>query len=520
MYLPQYDELYVISDIHMGGEKEGVVDFQIFNRGKRLAGLVHHLTEHRANDRIALVLNGDIIDSLAEKALTGYVALDTATALGVMERIYADASFAPVWEALAGFVGTPKRYLILALGNHDIELALPPVEASVRRRLAPEDDAAQARIVFATHGSGFACRVGQARIFCTHGNEVDDWNQVDFDTLAQLGNAINAGRQIRPERWKPNAGTRLVVDVMNRVKRRYPFVDLLKPETSAVLGVLLTLDPDALKKIDLLDAFPILRDKVRGGLVTRRLLSAQGDDLAAVAPAAAAEVASETLLGASLRGALNERRVASAASDSEDELLLAAGRALAAGESASSVVAREGEEGTLGWGDIFWGRIGAIDKVEALRRALQDWLQDDTTFETDTRDSTFHGITARVGPDVDFVITGHTHLARAMEFAPGRYYFNCGTWIRLIRLTTEVLADQASFAGTAYRAFASGRMADLDEARIPGPGKELIPLVFDRSNVVRVCADAQGVTGELLRVTDAGTGVRLRPEPKTMPFRV
>ena len=33
-----------------------------------------------------------------------------------------------------------------------------------------------------------------------------------------------------------NAGTRMVKEVMNEVKRRYAWIDLLKPETSAAVG--------------------------------------------------------------------------------------------------------------------------------------------------------------------------------------------------------------------------------------------------------------------------------------------
>jgi hypothetical protein len=105
-YLPHYDELYVVSDLHMGGEKSGGRDFQIFNRGKRLANLVRHIMRQRPDGDVALVLNGDIIDSLAEDAVPGYVALDTDTALRMVDRICDDPSFKPVWEAFAELVRT------------------------------------------------------------------------------------------------------------------------------------------------------------------------------------------------------------------------------------------------------------------------------------------------------------------------------------------------------------------------------------------------------------------------------
>src|SRR5262249_8290911 len=162
-----------ISDIHMGGERSAGRNFQIFNRGERLARFIRSLNVRRPQDEVALVLNGDIIDSLAEDSVPGYVALDVDTALFMMERIYADPSFAPVWDALAEFVRTAKRHLVIVVGNHDVELALTPVQASIERRLAGGDVQATSRIVFSTHGGGFGCTVGHKRVFCTHGNEVD-----------------------------------------------------------------------------------------------------------------------------------------------------------------------------------------------------------------------------------------------------------------------------------------------------------------------------------------------------------
>ena len=155
----------------------------------------------------------------------------------MMEHLYTDASFAPVWDALASFVATPRRYLVFVVGNHDLEMALPVVEDSIRQRLAGGNSDGLARILFSTHGAGYGCLVGSKRVFCSHGNELDSWNWVDYSALGQLANAINAGRRVDAQKWKPNAGTRLVIDVMNEVKRRLPFVDLLKPEAAAVAGV-------------------------------------------------------------------------------------------------------------------------------------------------------------------------------------------------------------------------------------------------------------------------------------------
>ena len=69
----------------------------------------------------------------------------------------------------------------------------------------------------------------------------------DYERLRRSGRDYVQGRPM--EEWIPNAGTELVIDVMNGIKRDYPFVDLLKPEVEAVVPVLLAIDPKQLQKL-------------------------------------------------------------------------------------------------------------------------------------------------------------------------------------------------------------------------------------------------------------------------------
>ena len=520
-YLPIHSELYVVSDIHLGGRRDANDNFQIFNRGERLGNLARHIAEQRVDEDVALVLNGDIIDSLAEDEVPGYIAADSNTALKMMDHLYQDSSFRPVWDSLAHFVKTPRRHLVFVVGNHDIELALPVVENSIREHLAGGNENAQARLHFATHGSGFGCHVAGARIFCTHGNELDKWNWVDYSMLGQLANAINAGRTVEMSKWKPNAGTRLVVDVMNAVKRRYPFVDLLKPEVAAVAAVLLALDRDVFRHIDLGELFPLLRDKRQGELVTKNLLGPTDMYPSSAPSSVTADEVALQLLGPNFREAIQDKRK-STSGTSEDDLLLAAEKAVSEGKSVTEMDASESAPETLGVWDIVSGWVGFVSKEEGLRRALKDWLKDDTTFEVDKEDEYFHTMKERVSDQVDFVITGHSHKPRALKFNGSKYYFNCGTWIRTLRLTSQVLDDAEAFEKNVWPALTSGKMDALDEAKIPGAEGKMIPLLYDRTNVVKISAQDNIAVGELLRVTDDKEkgSVKLDPEPNTNPFKV
>lgn len=494
---PAFDEIHVVSDLHMGG-KPG---FQILRETGRLAGFVRRLAGLNPDRRLALVLNGDVFDTLAED-VDGYVALESARA--TVERIMDDAAFRPVWDALGQFVRQPGRTLVIVIGNHDIEIAFPPVQRLVVERLAEGDLAAQARIEFSTAGAGYACDVGGARVYCIHGNEVDAWNYNRYEDLAKVARRLNAGLSLSMDEWQPNAGTMMVKDVMNEIKRKRPWIDLLKPETSAAIGTLLVLDPAQLKKIHRL--FGIVGERRRGTAQVDARLSAEGFVAPDLQAPAAPPPTLEQAVGPSLRQAIDGGGAESGGADDDaDDMLRAAERNFARPRRPAML---PGDDGTLGLPqlivDRLTGRLRGIRKPEALRRALCDWLRDDKTFDFGDRDDTFRQVSASVGPTVDFIVTGHTHLERAIDMGNGRCYFNAGTWIRLLRFTDAALKDEASFEPV-FRVLEKGSMQALDDARFGGE-----PFVLDRTSVVTIRDDGGRVTGTLAHVLGDGSG---EPEP-------
>ena len=110
-------------------------------------------------------------------------------------------------------------------------------------------------------------------------------------------------------------------------------------------------------------------------------------------------------------------------------------------------------------------------------------------------------MTKSVGPAIDFIVTGHTHLERAIDMGHGRYYFNCGTWIRLLQLTPAMLADTTSF-DEIYKVLVDGRMKAIDEAVFAGK-----PFVMDQTSAVSICRQGGQVVGALTHVEGDGTGV-------------
>ncbi len=490
-YFPAYDEVHVISDIHMGGK----AGFQILREAKRLAGHIGWVARQRPHGTVALVLNGDIFDTLAED-IDGYVAVENAAS--TVLRIINDPAFAVVWAALAEFVQADGRTLIFVIGNHDIEIAFPTVQRLILSVLAGDDLSKRARIEFSTQGAGLTCRVGSALVYCTHGNEVDAWNYNRYEDLAKVARRLNAGRTLQADEWYPNAGTRMVKDIMNEVKATYKWIDLLKPETSVAIGTLLALDPSQFNKIGRL--LPVVGERMEGSRQAEQRLSAEG-----FRPAGRSrpdELTLSHVLGPRLRADIGAKSVDNTA---VDDLLRDAELRLG-----TPLAYHARHDAPLGTGQLVWDRLtGWIRDVgpdEALRKALQDWLTDDRTFAIDTQDDTYKAVTTHTGPSIDFIVTGHTHLERAIAMGGNRYYFNCGTWIRLLRFTDAMLKDKAAFQPVYALLTTKGAdMRLIDAAAFPDAQGKDSPFVLNQTSSVSIKAEAGKVIGRLGHVDGDGT---------------
>ncbi len=496
------DELQVVSDLHLGG-KPG---FQIFASTAELVWLIDSVAQSPTPGLAALVVNGDFIDFLAEEPALGF---DADGVLAKIDRVLADPSFAPVFAAFARLLATERRLLVVNLGNHDIELALPWAREHLARALAGDDAAARARLLLVTDGTGFRCQVGNASVLCLHGNEVDSWNVTDHEKLRRIGRDTQFG--LRPEPWMPNAGSQLVVEVMNQVKARYPFVDLLKPETEGVVPILAALNPQLLRKLQ--DLTGIAQRKAVDQLRMRAgFLSADGDGSAAAggaAPAATADSAAHDLptvpsppaFGASgllggNGGGASGAALSNAPPGSAAALLARAEAAYLQGVTPISLVQGSASE-QLGPMAAAWDWLTGKPRAEVLREALE-FLDKDRSFDPAAPDDTYKAIDALVSPDVDLVLTGHTHLERSLPRQRGDgHYFNSGTWARLMRISPELRQDPARFA----------QLFDLLDGQ---PVAQLVAaspaLVMQRNSVVAIWRDAAGRTHAELRHVGPAAG--------------
>ncbi|BCS96712.1 hypothetical protein DSLASN_23440 [Desulfoluna limicola] len=497
MLVPQYHAVHVISDIHLGGTP----GFQIFNQQEALVWFIDYLRALPENQKIALVLNGDIVDFLAEPAPAHEKEcyFRPLHAMADLTRIMCDPSFEKIWKALTHYLQTSNRFLVLVLGNHDVELALPEVREFLTGQLCRDDDAARGRLTFAMDGTGYACRVKDKNILCIHGNETDAWNPVDYRTLARINAEKKRHTPLTP--WTPNAGTKMVIDVMNGMKKKYRWIDLLKPETETVPALLLAMDNDAVTWSRVKKLFGVATDFVRD--THRGPDSFLGIDVMLSGEEPSEDKAFHTMMAASYPS------LAEAASPQEtqmDSLLAEMDAHVAEGSSPATFADDTGQPEFLGiWGAV-WDKIRRRSPEENMREALQAWLDGDKAFDPTEQDNTCKSVRELVGPEVDVVIAGHTHLQKAIQGSKGSAaYFNSGSWIRLMQLTPELLQKEAF--KKVWAVLEKGDMESLDNATVKGQ-----PLIRHIRSVVSIQKEPDGnVLGTLATVEESGSNYNLTP---------
>ena len=444
--LPSFDELYVVSDLHLGGQQ----GFQIFNSGKEFNQLAQYLKMRSPGKKIALLINGDLVDFLAEKPAIHF---DPEGAVTKLDRIVEDPAFSVVWNGLREFAGTQNRSLIITLGNHDLELALPWVTARLLEILSGGDEAARGRIVLVFTGTGFACKIGKAKVLCVHGNEVDEWNVADYETIRRIGRDIMQGRPVTD--WVPNAGTQLVIDIMNNLKSSYPFIDLLKPEMDAVIPTLLALAPD--QQDNILAIMAVARRRLWDKIKIATGFLGKGDKSPDITNSSPPDLTTLSQANFSFNRGLPSARQQKYI----DDLLIATEARFNNNVDPVSLIDNNLAGQNLGLGSALRKLFLGDDISEVLREALEKLLKD-RSFVLNDEDETFKRLDEQVGLDFNFVVAGHTHLERSIPRKNGNgFYFNSGTWVRLIQLKAAVLENKEKFKKV-FDAFKAGTLATLD----------------------------------------------------------
>lgn len=494
--------VYVISDLHLGGapptQPGDSRGFRICTQVDALASFISSLAALPCRPdapRIELCINGDFIDFLAEETPgEGWngspwspLKHDAQIACHLLQRVIERNK--QVFTALSALVRAGHT-LTLLLGNHDIELAFP----AVRRALADALGIPQSTSLRFFH-DGEAYPIGDALI--EHGNRYDPFNVVDQDALRRVCSLQSRGQAVSEDRRVPvPPGSQLVAEIMNPLKQDYPFIDLLKPESTAAVPLLLALEPGARKHVARLSSLALSAARVRyaspampmrsGDISAAAAHSApiRGGDMAAragnlTARAAAptpAEVSSEADLQTVLTQALGPQQAALFLQQLQPPEV---GPVLRSGGDISAPALASSWSGRLGLAKLFFSSSSAAleSRLAALSSAIRAFAEPDLfELHRDEPESPyFKAADELASGGFRYIVMGHTHLARDQKLSGGGRYLNSGTWADLIRLPATVFSTDPAAAQDALRQL----LMDLHERRISH-------LIWQRPTYVRL----------------------------------
>lgn len=445
--MTQPERVVIISDLHMavgggifnaGGAlvratraapETGRTGGGIFSAGAALVDFLKHLAASQGS--LDLVILGDALDFLevrlpADDDHPEAPYLDFSAAGACRKAAAIIKHNGSVFAALREFLRAPGKRVRWCVGNHDLELLFPGVQALLREALGGSADVLELPAVdLPAEGSRIDYRLANGKTMrLVHGNTGDPWNHIDYQAAAS---AVQGGA---PFAYPP--GSLLVAKVLNRLKDEAGFrhVSMLKPEKSVTLPLTLALWPERTRSY-LMDVVPAFFQADLGQTKRRfknALARVQGQAPLYFGPSGAPTAQCDD-------GDMLAEALLSSLADADRT---------AAAEDLVAVLSSEQTARRLGMGldpqpatfDSFTQRVLSF----LLRGVAESANQRSDLFHVDERDELHALVAARFAADaekpdgVQVLVAGHTHLARAVSYDRDCYYLNSGTWADLMRI--------------------------------------------------------------------------------------
>ena len=394
--------LLVLSDLHISPPGP----LATFQQGPALASFV----KQAARPDTTLVLAGDVVDLLQLEPRPP--ALDMPGAPDLLRRALTEIAAAgwgkELFSALAALLRSGGHLVILP-GNHDPELFHPLARDVFLEAL---ELPGHPRLTLHRADTPWSTVVGGVPVSVVHGHRLDPWNDIDPEAVHCAIETGTSAVTLPP-------GSRLVLEILNPLKkaldrttgeRRFPFLDLLKPERATVSLLLPYLDWDAARD----------RAGIFAGLVASRFLrrferALRRGKVLGPGTEEPAEALDEMLADALAESLPEEER------RSPDGAVRAVKAILAgAGPAAPGTLAPH--EGVV---------------RRCARWYLKRVAKDKSFFQRDHASAEDRAAIDRHLPEGSgprIAVHGHTHAAREIDLGDGRVYLNCGTWMDLMKL--------------------------------------------------------------------------------------
>ncbi|CAM2068072.1 hypothetical protein SCOR_22075 [Sulfidibacter corallicola] len=476
-YPTEFDTLYALSDLLLMSRhpKPNPAVHE------PLPALIERLGQEDPEQRLALVLNGNVFDFGVTPA---GLYQDPHEALFTLETMPPTSLEARFLKALANFLSQPNRFLIWITGDRDAALAYPSVQVRLRGLIGLTRDQ-NARLIFCDDDTGFITKVGGARVLCLHGHEFDHWNAVDQEEIRQRIAAENRG--IAVPSATPNPAARLAINLLASMRLKYPWLDLLQPLSRDLIPLLAVLDPTILPKLNsLLDGDAPAETESES--TTPRHLHFRYPHCP---PNRDRDRVRHLFLEA-----MEQVRVTRPERSHLDELMRQTEKRLWQGEDPVSLA--ETADQMLSAGDLSLECelepliANENDRLLAARAFLHRLTNGGRSFQLDLGDDQFEKIHMAVDPSIPFVVTGFSQRARALKRPSGSIYFNSGSWREALDLDVSSL-DPETFEAL----WQLLNHVDTGLERLRGQEPLGRPLMRPTRHLICIRADAKGATGWL-----------------------
>ena len=388
----------ILSDLHISNDgPQG-----LYAGGDALPRLLH-----REGQRpLRVIFNGDAFDFLpGDEPLE----LDAERAVQKAQAILAVPVAAAVMHALGAILAHGGE-AVIRVGNHDVEMALPEVQAVFRRALGQPAAVAE-RLRFSLGDKPAFLELGGARLLYTHGEHDDEFNRVEYDHLPGPGGEPPRKRG----KFTYPAGSLLVRKLLNPLRDQFKmrFADFLKPDFQGAVLAALAVDAAACRLLFQKASLSILWQVMRNA----------GTAISFAGTGTGGEVEPDLALADRVDGA----------DLSEGERMQL--EALLRGEE-MAVNFASGQPDSLG---VKLAKNGL--KLYAKAHRMMGGKQGDAFFNLTPEESELKPLRKLAEKhDADAIITGHTHAARWFQDEQ-LVYVNTGTWISLMRLPGEQSSD-------------------------------------------------------------------------------
>ncbi len=222
----------ILSDVHLGNGR----GYDIYAGGAELPELL----DTWASRDTTVIFNGDTFDYLMNE---DPLRLKVSRAEEQTRAICRNRETAAVLRSVGKILAAGGQ-VVVRVGNHDIELAIPEVQKVIQGALGQPRNVSS-RLRFELGEEPRIAQVNGARILVAHGEHSDQWNRIDWNGLKKkprLGRYTN---------FTYPAGSRLVKKLLNPLKKDFQmrFADLLKPDFQGAAMAAIAVNPTAVKLV-------------------------------------------------------------------------------------------------------------------------------------------------------------------------------------------------------------------------------------------------------------------------------